>query len=153
MEPLSLTASAIATLIFSKALEKGGEQLGEAVSDKIGQLLNLIREKFKAEEVEGKLTKAQEDPSEKNKSRFERELAEQMEDDEAFAQKLKALMDELKSDEQVNQIFFKGVNVKGGAEIGDVEQTTTRSASVTQEAVTGVEVGKGLKIGNVKQRS
>ncbi len=63
MEPLSLTASAIATLILSKALEKDGERLGEAISDKIGQLLNLIREKFQKEGVEGKLTKAQEDPS------------------------------------------------------------------------------------------
>ena len=152
MEPVSLTAGAIASLIFSKALERGGEQLGEAISNKIGQLLNLIREKFKAEEVEGKLTKAQEDSSEKNKSRFERELAEQMEDDEAFAQKLKAMMDELKSDEQVKQIFFKGVNVKGDAEIGDVEQTATPGGSVRQEAVTEVEVGDNLKIGNVKQK-
>ncbi len=106
MEPLSLTAGAIASLIFSEAIKKGGQELGKAVSDKIGQLLNLIREKFQKEGVEGKLTKAQEDPSEKNKSRFERELAEQMEDDEAFAEKLKGLMDELKSDEQVNQIFW-----------------------------------------------
>ena len=155
MEPVTVTAtvSAIATLIFSKALEKGGEKLGEAISDKIGQLLNLIRDKFQKEGVEGKLTKAQEDPSEKNKSRFERELAEQMEDDEAFAEKLKALMNELKSDEQVNQIFFKGVKVKGGAEIGYVEQTTTRSGSVTQEAVTDIKVGKYFKIGNVKQQN
>ncbi len=153
MEPLSVTASAIATLIFSKALEKGGEKLGETISDKIGQLLNLIREKFHQEGVEGKLTKAQEDPADKNKSRFEQELTYQMEDDEAFTQKLKALMDELKSDEQVNQIFFKDVKVKGGAAIGDVEQTTTRGGSVTQEAVTGVEIGKDLKIGNVKQES
>ena len=153
MEPVTLTAGEIATLIFSKALEKGGEQLGEAISDKIGQLLNLIREKFQKQGVEGKLTKAQEDPSEKNKSRFEQELTYQMEDDEAFSQKLKTLMDELKSDEQVNQIFFKGVNVKGSAEIGDVEQTTTRGGSVIQEALTGVQVGKELKIGNVKQQS
>ena len=152
MEPITLTAGTITSLIFSKALEKGGEQLGEAISDKIGQLLNLIREKFQKERVEGKLTKAQEAPSNKNKNRFERELTEQMEDDEAFAQKLKALMDELKSDEQVNQIFFKGIKVKGGAEIGDVEQTATPGGSVRQEAVTEVEVGGELKIGNVKQR-
>lgn len=155
MEPLSLTAGAIATLIFSKALEKGGEKLGEAVSDKIGQLLNLIRDKFQKEGVEGKLTKAQEDPSDKNKSRFEQELIYQMEDDEAFAKELKELMDELKSDDKVRQIFFKGVNVKGDAEIGDIEQkqTTTRGGSVNQEAVTEVEVGGNFKIGNVKQES
>ena len=153
MEPLSLTAGAIASLIFSEAIKKGGQELGKIVSDKIGQLLNLIREKFQKEGVEGKLTKAQEDPSDKNKSRFERGLAEQMEDDEAFAKKLKALMDELKSDDRVNQIFFKDVKVKGGAAIGDVEQANMRGGSVNQEAVTGVEVGKDFKIGNVKQQS
>ncbi len=152
MEPVTLTAGTIASLIFSKALEKGGEQLGEAVSDKIGQLLKVIREKFKSKGMEGILTQAQDNPIETNKSVFKTVLETQMEDDEAFAQKLKALMDELKSDEQVNQIFFKGVNVKGGAEIGDVEQTTTPGASVRQEAVTEVEVGGDLKIGHVKQR-
>ena len=95
MEPITLTATAIATLISSKALEKGGEQLGEAVSNKIGQLLNLIREKFQKERVEGKLTKAQEEPNEKNKSRFEQELTYQMEDDEAFAQELNKLVEYL----------------------------------------------------------
>ena len=153
MEPLSFTAGAIANIIVTKALEKGGEQLGEAISNKIGQLLNLIREKFHKEGVEGKLTKAQEDPSDKNKSRFEQELTYQMEDDEAFAQKLKELMDQLKSNEQVKQIFFKDVKIEGGAEIGDIEQTATGDGSVTQEAVTGVEVGKDLKIGNIKQQS
>ncbi len=152
MEPATLTAGAIATLIFSKAVEKGGEKLGEAVAEKISQLVKVIREKFQKEEVEGKLIKAEQEPNEKNKTRFERELVEQMEDDRAFAQKLKALMDELKSDEKVNQIFFKGVKVKGGAEIGDVEQTARQGGSVTQEAVTEVEVGGDLKIGNVKQR-
>jgi hypothetical protein len=150
MEPLTTTA--IASALLFKAFEKSGEKLGEAISAKIGQLLNLIQDKFKAEGIEGKLTKAEEDPSEKNKSRLEQELAAQMEDDEAFAKKLKALVDELKSDDQVNQIFFKGVNVKGDAEIGDVEQTATKGGSVTQEAVSQVEVGGNLKISSVKQR-
>ena len=153
MEPVTMTVTAISSLIFSKALEKGGEQLGETVCKKMSQLLNVIREKFRAEEVEGKLTKAEEDPSDKNKSRFERELADQMEDDEAFAQKLQTLMDELKSDEQVNQIFFKSIKVKGDAEIGGVEQTATSDVSVRQEAVTEVEVGGNLKIGNIKQQN
>ena len=145
MEPLTTTA--IASALLFKAFEKSGEKLGEAISAKMGKLLNLIQDKFKAEGIEGKLTKAEEDPSEKNKSRLEQELAAQMEDDEVFAKKLKALVDELKSDNQVNQIFFKGVNVKGDAEIGDVEQTVTSGGSVTHEAVTQVEVGGNLKIG------
>ena len=146
-----LTTTAIASALLFKAFEKGGEKLGEAVFAKIGQLLNVIREKLKAEGVEGKLTKAQEDPSEKNKSRLEQELASQMEDDEAFAKKLKDLVEELKSDQHV-QIFFKGVDIKGGAEIGNIEQTTTSGRAVQQEAVTDVKVGGDLKIGNVKQQ-
>ena len=153
MEPITLTATAIATLIFSKALEQGGEQLGKAVSDKIGQLLNLIRTKFQKEGVAGKLTKAQEEPSEKNKARFERELAEQMEDDEAFAKKLRTLMDELKLDEQVNQIIIEDSTIQDSAEIVGVEQTTTRGGSINQKIVSRVEVDKDLKIGNVKQQS
>lgn len=149
MEPL--TTAAIASALLFKAFEKSGEKLGEAVSAKIGQILNVIREKFKAEGIEGKLTKAQEDPSEKNKNRLEQELASQMEDDEAFAKKLRDLLEEMKSDRHV-QIFFKGVDVKGGVEVGDVEQTATSGGAVQQEVVTDIKVGGDFKIGNVKQQ-
>jgi hypothetical protein len=150
---ITVTATAIATLIAKKALEKGGEKLGEAAFQKIGELLTAIRDKFATEGVEGKLTKVEEDPSDKNQSRLEQELVQQMEDDEAFAAKLQELMAELKSNAQVNQIFFKDVNVEGDAEVGGVEQTTTRGGSANQEAVTGVKVGRNLKIGDVKQHS
>ncbi len=151
MEPLTTTA--IVSVLFSKAFEKSGEKLGETFSAKIGQLLTLIQEKFKAESIEGKLQKVQEEPSEKNKSRFEQELTTQMGDDEVFAKKLKALIDEIKSNNQVNQIFFRSVSVKGNAEIGSIEQTTTQGRSVTQEAITQVDVGGTLKIGNMNQKS
>lgn len=150
MEPL--TTAAIASALFFKAFEKSGEKLGEAVSSKIGQLLNLIREKFKAEGIEGKLTKAQKEPSEKNKRRLEQELAAQMEDDEEFAKKLKNLLIKMKPDRHV-QIFFKDVDVKGGVEVGDVEQTATSGGTVQQEAVTDVKVDGDFKIGNAKQQS
>lgn len=153
MKPLLQTAYNITILIFSQALEKSGEKLGEAVSEKIGQMLKVIREKFHQEGVEGKLIKAEQEPSEKNKTKFKQELVEQMEEDRAFAEKLKALVDELKSDKRVNQIFLKNVNVKGGVETGDVELTAERGDSVNQEAVTEVEVGKDLKTGNVKLQS
>lgn len=67
----SLTTTAIASALLIKVFEKSGEKLGEIVASKISQLLIIIREKFKAEGIEGKLTKAQEDPSEKNKIRLE----------------------------------------------------------------------------------
>jgi uncharacterized membrane protein YhiD involved in acid resistance len=150
IEPLVI---AITNLIFPKALEKIGENLGDAVSSKISQLAKLIQEKFAKESVEGKFTKAQEDPSEKNQERFKQELTMLMEDDDEFANKLKVLVSELKADPQVEQIFFKNVAVTGDAEIGNIEQSNTGSGSVKQEAFTESEVRGSLKIGNVKQQN
>jgi hypothetical protein len=87
MEPLSLAAT-IAKLIFSKVLEKNGKEIGdqlaEAASNKVSQLLNFVREKFQKEGVEGKLNKAQEEPSEAKIKKFESELVDQMSEDEEF---------------------------------------------------------------------
>jgi uncharacterized membrane-anchored protein YjiN (DUF445 family) len=164
LEPLSLAAVTVANLIFSKVLEKSskqiGEQLAEAASNKVGQLLNLVQEKFQEEGVEGKLTKAQEEPSETKIEKFKNELVEQMSEDEVFAQKMQSIIDELKeelkdelqSDEQLKQIFLKDVVIKGDAEIGGISQEATRGGNVTQEAVTGVQVGGNFKIGNISQK-
>ena len=95
MEPVTATVSMIASVLFSKALEKGGEQLADTVSEKIGQLSRIIWLKFQDEGVYGKLANAQKEPSDKNRSRFERELAEQMEDDEAFAKELKEILEQI----------------------------------------------------------
>ncbi len=73
MELVELTVAAIITLIFTKAVEK----LGEAVLNNISQLVNIIRSKLKASAVEGILTKAQENPTDKNKSKFQNELVYQ----------------------------------------------------------------------------
>lgn len=152
MEPLTVTA--IVSALLFKALEKGGEKLGEAVSDKVSQLLTVIQEKFKTEGVEGKLIKVQEDPSDKNKTRFEQELTNQIEDDEDFARNLKALAEELESNEQVKQVFFQGVSIKDSLEIGNVRQeNTAKGVPVEQTAFTQVDVGGSVKIGDVSQRS
>lgn len=45
MEPLSLTASAIATLVLTKALEKTGEKLGEKALEQGGRLMELLKHK------------------------------------------------------------------------------------------------------------
>ncbi len=149
VEPISTTM--IVTLLLSKAAEEGGKKLGEAVSSKLGQLLNLIREKFKTEGVEGKLVKVQEDPSEKNRLRFEQELEDQMEDDSEFANKLKALVEELQSDAQIKQVFFKGIKVQQDAKVSNVKQSAAGSGSIEQQAVTDVEIGGSLIIEGIEQ--
>lgn len=153
MESITLTATAIATLIFSKALETSGEKLGEAASNKIGQLLNLIHAKFQKEGVEGKLTKAQEEPNEKNKSRFERELAEQMEDDEAFAKQLKELVEQIKAeDEKVSQIILSEIELTGDLKAQGIRQKATRSGAVEQEMLKKVKA-QNIDVGNLSQEA
>ena len=147
---ITATATAIAAVIFNKAIEKGGENLGEAISNKVGELLNFVRTKFKQEGVEGKLLKAQEDPSDKNKGRFTQELEIQMEDDGEFASKLKTLIDEIKSDKKANTIFFKGMNIKGSAELGDLEMESTDG---NMEAVVDSEIGGDFKMGNISMKN
>lgn len=146
MEPITFTATAIATIIFSKALETSGEHLGEAVSHKIAQLLNFIRDKFQQEGVEGKLLKAQDDPSEKNQDRFKRELIDLMEDDANFANQLQTLIEEIKSDEKANTIFFKGMNIKGNVRLGNVDM---ESQGRNMSAVTDSEIVGDFTMGDV----
>ena len=143
---ITATASAIAAVIFNKAIEKGGENLGEAVSKKIGELLDFVRAKFQQEDVEGKLLKAQKEPSDKNKDRFTQELEIQMEDDKEFASKLKTLIDEIKSNEKANTIFFKGMNIKGSAKLGKLD---LKSKGGNMEAVTDSEIGGDFTMDDV----
>ncbi|MCA1990655.1 MAG: hypothetical protein LDL41_01205 [Coleofasciculus sp. S288] len=52
MEPVGLTATAIATLIVTKAFEKTGERLGEKVLEKAGKLMTLLKARFPKADAE-----------------------------------------------------------------------------------------------------
>lgn len=143
---ITATATAITTVIFSKAIEKSGENLGDVVSDKIGQLLHFIREKFKAEGIEGKLNKTQEEPSEKNKSRFEHELAQQMEDDDDFAKKLIELKEQLEKLEGSRKLMASGLKLSGDLKAKDMKQ----KGGEHLEMITNVEA-QNIDVGNLTQ--
>lgn len=153
MEPLTLTAAGIATLIFSEAFKEGGKALGKGISENVAQLLSAIREKFQAAGTEGIMTRAQENPIERNTSNFQNELETQMEEDKAFANRLQELMTQLKSNETINQIVLKGVEVKGKAKVRDIDLTATRDGSVNQEAVVDAKFGDDLDLGNVSMKA
>ena len=151
MEPI--TAAAIATLVFSEALKEGGKALGKGVSEQVGQLLSTIRQKFQAAGVEGLLKRAEENPTEKNQSKFQDELETQMEEDEAFANRLQELMTQLKANQTINQIVLKGVTVQGKAKVGDIDLTATREGAVNQEAVVDSQFGDDLDLGNINMKA
>ncbi len=153
MELIELTASVIATLVLTKAIEKSGEKLGEAVLNKINQLLNIIRSKFKVSGVEGILTKAQENPTGKNKSKFQNELIDQMEEDEEFAKQLKKLVEQIKAqDEKLRQVILSEIELTDDLKAKDVRQKATRSGAVEQEMLKKVKA-RNIDVENLSQEA
>lgn len=82
---IAATTSAIATVIFSKALEKSGEHVGDAVYQRISGLVHMVRHQFQQEGAIETFTETEEDPSEQNLHEFTTRLADLMVEDEAFA--------------------------------------------------------------------
>jgi hypothetical protein len=82
---IAATTSAIATIILSKAIEKSGEHIGDAVYQRIGNLINTVKEKFQQQGELTILTEAQENPSEQTLNQFTQELLELMIEDNEFA--------------------------------------------------------------------
>lgn len=148
----SITTAALVTALIFKAVDKSGETIGEALTSKISQLINVVREKFKANKVKGILVQAQEIPTETNKQMFKSVLEMQISQDKEFEKTLRSLMDEIQTFDQAKQMFLKDIDVSGDAEIGDIIQNKTSSRSVNQEAAVNLKVGGSLKIGNVNQQ-
>lgn len=151
VEPL--TAAVIVSLFFSEAIKEGGKTLGKGVADKFTELVNTIREKFKAEGVEGLLTRAQNQPTEANKTKLQDELQTQMYADEAFTHKLKELVQQLQAqDERIRQVVLSEIELTGDLKAKDISQKATQDGSVEQEMVKGVKA-TNIDLGNLNQEA
>lgn len=104
MEPVTAIAiaSPIVTLIANKALEKGGEKLGESAYNKINlminQMITVVRDKLMEVRREGILIEVEAEPTEENQSELKTTLEKQMKQDDDFAQKLREFVEQLKSE-------------------------------------------------------
>ncbi len=151
VEPL--TAAVIVSLFFSEAFKEGGKALGKGVADKFTELANIIREKFRAEGTEGLLTRAQNQPTQENKANLQEELQTQMDDDEAFANKLKELVEQLKAQAPgIRQVALSEIEVSGDLKAGDISQEATHGSSVDQEMLRGVNA-QNIDVGNLEQKA
>lgn len=151
VEPL--TAAVIVSLFFSEAIKEGGKALGKGAADTFTLLINTIREKLKAEGTEGLLTRAQNQPTEVNKTKLKDELQTQIDADEAFAHKLKELVEQLQAqDETVRQVVLSGIELTGDLKAKDIRQKATGSGPVDQEAVTNVKA-TNIELGNLTQEA
>jgi hypothetical protein len=118
MEPVTI-ASTIAGWIFSEASKEVGKALGKGASDKVAQLIAAIREKFRAAGTEGLLTRAETQPTKRNIEIVEGELVTQMDEDKAFANQLRELVQQLKR-EGVIPNSAASTNVNQNSSIGNV---------------------------------
>ncbi|MBN3895114.1 MAG: hypothetical protein HWQ41_07555 [Nostoc sp. NOS(2021)] len=151
VEPL--TAAVIVSLFFSEAIKEGGKALGKGATDTFTLLINTIREKFKAEGTDGLLTRAQNQPTEVNKTKLQDELQTQIDTDEAFAQKLKELVEQLQAqDESIRQVVLSEIELTGDLKAKDISQKAARDGSVEQEMLKGVKA-TNIDVGNLNQEA
>jgi hypothetical protein len=117
MEPLSLTAGAIATLVVTKAFEKTGEVIGEKALEQSGKLVKLIKERFP--KTSEKLALVPENPEYIGEAVLEVEAAAEQ-DDEVKAT-VEAIADAVKSQPQSNQMIKNIVKNNYGGNVGTIQ--------------------------------
>ena len=150
MEPITTVASTISALILSEAFKEGGKSLGKASSEKIMQLIKVIREKLKISGTDVLLARVENQPTEPTVAILEAELVTQMSEDKIFAQRLDELIKELNLSGVTRQIAI--TDAKGyRLEVGDVTQKSKRGGSAEQIIASKLEIDGDIKFGNLTQ--
>ena len=160
MDPLSMLAGVVTTIVLPKVLEKAsekvGEKIGEAAIEKSGETVHLVREtvqnKLQSAGTSGLLKRAEEKPTEQNIQVLEGELVSQMEEDQGFAAQLQELIQQIQAQAPSIQVVLDTVRIKGSAEVGNIEQLSSHGST---EQLVGCNLGVegDLKMGNITQKS
>ena len=150
VEPL--TGAVIVSLSFSEAIKEGGKFAVKGVADTFAKLVSTIRQKLTTEGMEGLLIRAEKDPNEKNKLQLQDELQEYINADEIFANQLKLLVEELKTqDPKIRQVILSGIELTGDLKAQNITQKTSGSSgSVDQEMLTNIKANN-INIGDLTQ--
>jgi hypothetical protein len=150
VEPL--TGAVIVSLSFSEAIKEGGKFAVKGVADTFAKLVSTIRQKLTTEGMEGLLIRAEKDPNEKNKLQLQDELQEYINADEIFANQLKLLVEELKTqDPKIRQVILSGIELTGDLKAQNITQKTSGSSgSVDQAMLTNIKANN-IIIGDLTQ--
>jgi hypothetical protein len=150
VEPL--TGAVIVSLFFSEAIKEGGKFAVKGVADTFTKLVSIIRQKLTTEGMEGLLIRAEKDPTEKNKTKLQDELQEYINADEIFANQLKLLVEELKTqDPKIRQVILSGIELTGDLKAENITQKTSgSSSSVDQEMLTNIKANN-INVGDLTQ--
>ena len=157
VEPLSVVAGAVNTLIVPKVLEKIGEKIGEAVWEKSGQAIQTAREtvqsKLQAAGTGGLLTRVETNPTEANMQVLQAELVSQMETDQEFAAQLQELVNQIQSQSPAVQVILDRLGVRGKLEVGKITQIKEGKSSDKQLIGRNWQVGGDAKVGDITQEN
>jgi hypothetical protein len=150
VEPL--TGAVIVSLSFSEAIKEGGKFAVKGVADTFAKLVSTIRQKLTTEGMEGLLIRAEKDPNEKNKLQLQDELQEYINADEIFANQLKLLVEELKTqDPKIRQVILSGIELTGDLKAQNITQkNSVSSGSVDQAMLTNIKANN-IIIGDLTQ--
>ena len=150
VEPL--TGAVIVSLSFSEAIKEGGKFAVKGVADTFAKLVSTIRQKLTTEGMEGLLIRAEKDPNEKNKLQLQDELQEYINADKIFANQLKLLVEELKTqDPKIRQVILSGIELTGDLQAQNITQKTSGSSgSVDQAMLTNIKANN-IIIGDLTQ--
>jgi hypothetical protein len=150
VEPL--TGAVIVSLSFSEAIKEGGKFAVKGVADTFTKLVSTIRQKLTTEGMEGLLIRAEKDPNEKNKLQLQDELQEYINADKIFANQLKLLVEELKTqDPKIRQVILSGIELTGDLQAQNITQKTSGSSgSVDQAMLTNIKANN-IIIGDLNQ--
>ncbi|WP_196509832.1 hypothetical protein [Nostoc sp. NZL] len=118
MEPVTLTAAWIATLVITKAFEKTGEILGEKALEQGGNLLSLLKRKAPTTATAIELAQAQ--PLDYGKASLVEQVEEAVKKDPEIAQAVKDVADTVKSQPSIIQNFTNTVDKNYGGNVGNV---------------------------------
>lgn len=155
MEPLLTIAGAITTYVLPKALEKIGEQLGEASLEKSKETIQSIqasvRCKLKETNTNGVLDLAVANTTDANIEILKAVLMSQMQEDTLFAERMKSFLDRLQEQSPKLQSVLDTVRIKGNAKMGSISQISS-GENVQQTIGRNLGVGGDFEAGNIVQK-
>jgi hypothetical protein len=150
MDPATLAVAA-AALLFGEALKEGGKHLGQGTAEVMGQLIQALRGKFQAQQVEGLINRAEQDPTERNRQKVADELAVYLTEDSAFAAQIHALVEQLDATGLKRQQIATDLAVKDTLKAKSMTQTAI-GENVNQEMLSRVKA-KAIDIGDMSQNA
>ncbi|ACC85237.1 hypothetical protein [Nostoc punctiforme] len=157
IDPVSLVAGVVTTVLLPKALEKVGEKIGETAWDKSAEAIQNVREtvqaKLQTAGTTGLLTRAETNPNEVNTQVLQAEIVTQMQEDQDFATKLQELVKQMQSQSPTVQVILKELRVRGKVEIGNIKQINEGQSNAQQKFGKNWQVGGDVKVGDVTQEN